>query len=224
MRLLGLLLLLASLLNGCAGNQGKASDQAVANITTTRQAEAGAFKAKFTPLLERLKAQVNAPDYGSAAEGESLKNEFEKLGSAGPDDQIHNITKRICQRCSLAAGDVEFYHSPYIDAELKATTSAALERFKQNPPDLKDLEHFASEERVRRELEAKPIPPESIKIGAKLSNPETGKVLGYVTNPEYHKGSEILVVVVADRDRPEQGELYFDRYQVQRGIDFQIEP
>jgi len=221
MRILFLALALVALV-GCS--VGGPSQAEVKKVVDERQQALTQFKSEFEPLHTELLTELKKPDYGSSEVLERLESKFDNLKSKLPNNSIHDTASLLVSHDSFVANQGSLYHSPCLDDQgLKASTRQTMDKALAETKPYEKLETFASEERVHKELSAKPIPPEQIKIGAKVTNADTGKLIGVITNPEYHKDEEILVVVATDPNRAEETKLFLSRFEVGRGIDFKVE-
>lgn len=203
-----------------AGCSSGPSREQVTKEVQARQQALTAFKAAFDPIHQRIASEVQKPGHGEWGSYDQLEKELGSKVSTqtGPLEEEERALiasdKLLCTSAALML-------APYSDAEIKAMMLKEVERWKSKTEVYKTLDHLASEERVRFELSAKPIPPERIKTGAHLVDGETGKSLGWVSNPSFQKGSQVFVCVKPSQDGSGL-ERAFERYQVERGVDFRI--
>lgn len=211
--------LLCAVLLATAGCSGGVSESQVKETVQERQASLTAFRTQFDPLHHQLQTELAKPNFGKPEAYDQLGEQFDKIpvsdsGGLG-SEETHLVTmdKLVCTEASL-------YFSPFIDADMKATSQKTMEQSKANTRPYAKLEHLASLERVRFELDSKPIDPSKIKIGAHVVDGESGNSVGYITNPEYKEHEKVFVVLGKTPDA--QGTQYIERHMVERGVDYRI--
>lgn len=211
-------ILCAALAVGCSSGPGKAQ---VEKETQARQQALAAFKASFEPVHQKISSEVQKPGCGEWGAYDRLEKELENVQKSIQSGPLEGEERSLVTSDKLLCTSASLMLAPYSDAEMKAMMSTEVERWKAKADIYKDLDHLASEGRVRFELAAKPIPPEKIKTGAHLVDGETGKSIGWISNPNFQKGSEVFVCVKSNQDGSGL-EKAFERYQVERGVDYRI--